>query len=131
MAEQRSALAIELQPGPDTDDEELAELVGRLRGELLDLEVEAVEPAKAGSVPAEAKGAGLLAIGGLVVQFVLRPDVLRGLVTGVQSWLGRQRVRSVKLTLDGDSCEVTGVSSAEQARMIDTWIARHASPSPG
>jgi hypothetical protein len=86
------------------------------------------EPAGAGTAPGDAKGVGLLAIGGLVVQFVLRPDVLHGLVSGVQSWVSRQRVRSVKLTLDGDSCEVTGASSAEQARMIDTWIARHASP---
>jgi len=80
MTEQRSALAIELQPGPHTDDEELAEPAFRLRGEL------------------------------------------------PESWLGRQRVRSVKNMLDGDSCEVTGVFSKEQARMIDAWIARHAGP---
>jgi hypothetical protein len=128
VSEQRSDLAIELQPDPDTDSEELAELAFRLRSELLDLDVEAIELANAGAAPADAKGFGLLQIGGLVVQFVLRPDVLHGLVSGVESWLGRQRIHSVKITLNGDSCEVTGVSSTEQSRLIDAWIARHAGP---
>jgi hypothetical protein len=32
----------------------------------------------------------------------------------------------VKLTLDGDSLEVTGVSSEEQDRLVELWIAREA-----
>ena len=121
-------LAIELLAEPDTDDQELAELAFRLRGELLDLDVEAVEPAAAGQAPADAMGVELLAIGALVVRCVLCPDVLRSVVSGVRSWASRQRMRSVKITLDGDSLELTGVRSAEQERLIDLWIARHAIP---
>ena len=33
---------------------------------------------------------------------------------------------SVKLTLDGDACEVTGMTSADQERLVDLWVARHA-----
>jgi hypothetical protein len=51
----------------------------------------------------------LLALRGLVVQFVLQPEVLTS--DGVRSWLQRQSARSVKLTLAGDSLEVTAVSS--------------------
>ena len=128
MTGEHSELAIELLAEPDTDDQELAELAFRLRGELLDLDVEAVEPAATGQAPADAKGIELLAIGALIVRFALRPDVLRSVVSGVRSWASRQRMRSVKLTLDGDSLEITGPRSAEQERLVDLWIARHASP---
>ena len=128
MTEEHSELAIELLAEPGTDDQELAELAFRLRGELLDLDVEAAEPATAGQAPADSKGIELLAIGALIVRFVLRPDVLRAVVSGVRSWAGRQRACSVKLTLDGDSLEITGPRSADQERLVDLWIARHASP---
>ncbi len=128
MTEEHSELAIELLAEPGTDDQELAELAFRLRGELVDLDVEAVEPATAGQAPADSKGIELLAIGALIVRFVLRPDVLRAVVSGVRSWAGRQRACSVKLTLDGDSLEITGPRSADQERLVDLWIARHASP---
>jgi hypothetical protein len=61
-----------------------------------------------------------------VVQLVLQPGVLASIVEGVRSWLQRQSARSVKLTLDGDSLEVTGVSSEEQDRLVELWIARNA-----
>jgi len=128
MTAEHLELAIELLAGPDTDDQELAELAFRLRGELLDLDVETVEPAAAGQALADAKGIDLLAIGALIVRFALCPDVLRSVVSGVRSWAGRQRVCSVKLTLDGDSLEITGPRSAAQERLVDLWIARHASP---
>jgi hypothetical protein len=59
----------------------------------------------------------LIALGGPVVQFVLQPEVLTSIVDGVRSWLQRQSARSVKLTLDGGSLEVTGVSSEDQDRL--------------
>jgi hypothetical protein len=46
----------------------------------------------------------------------------------LQSWLAGPRQRSVKLELEGDILEVTGMSSADQRRLIANWIARHADP---
>jgi len=126
MGHQHGELAVELESRPDTDSEELAELAGRLRMELLDLDVDAVIPMTAGDAPEGAKGIELLAFGGLVVRFVLRQDVLTSIVDGVRSWLRRQSARSVKITLDGDSLEITGASSVEQDRLIELWVARHA-----
>jgi hypothetical protein len=119
-------LAAVVDAGPDSDAEELAELAQRLRGQLLELDVDAVEPAPGGEAPAGAKGVELLAIGGLVVQFAMKSEVLRSVVDATTAWLGRQQGRSVKLTLDGDTLEVTGVSSDEQRRLVDLWVARHA-----
>jgi hypothetical protein len=119
-------LAAVVDAGPDSDAEELAELTQRLRGQLLELDVDAVEPATEGEAPAGAKGVELLAIGGLVVQFAMKSEILRSVVDATSAWLGRQHGRSVKLTLDGDTLEVTGVSSDEQRRLVDLWVARHA-----
>jgi hypothetical protein len=126
MAAGPGELSVEVQAGSDTDTEELAQLAGRLGTELLDLDVHAVRQPVRGEAPEDAKGAGLLAAGELVVGLVASPEVLASIIDTVRSWLGRNRARSVKLTLDGDALEVTGVSSAEQERLIDLWVSRHA-----
>ena len=127
MDMEQGGLAVRLEGGPDVDDEELAELTRRLRNELLDLDVDDVVPeAAAGEGPAASKGVAIGAIGGLLVQFVLSPEGLRSVVSGVRSWLSRQDIRSVKLSLDGDTCEVSGLDSDEQRRLVDLWIDRHA-----
>jgi hypothetical protein len=123
----QGGLGIRLQAGPDVDDEELAELTGRLRNELLDLGVDDVVPETAsGDAPADSKGLPLGAIGGLLVQFALGPEGLRSVVSGVRSWLSRQRDSSVELTLGEDTIKVSGRDSDEQKRLVDLWIARHA-----
>ena len=53
------------------------------------------------------------------------PATLRAVVGTVKAWLARSAARSVKLELDGDVIEVSGVSSADQQRLIELWIERH------
>ena len=125
MAVGQAELSVELQAESDTDAEELTQITGRLRAELLDLDVDTVRQPVLGEAPEDAKGAGLLAAGELVVGLVATPEVLASIIDAVRSWLGRNRARSVKLTLDGDALEVSGVSSAEQDRLIDLWVSRH------
>jgi hypothetical protein len=48
-------------------------------------------------------------------------------VAAIQGWLGRSQQRSVKLELDGDVLELTGVSSRDQQRLVDEWLRRHSS----
>lgn len=126
MAAGPAEMSVEVQAGSDTDTEELAQLADRLRAEFLDLDLYAVRQLARGEVPEDAKGAGLLAASELVVGLVTSPEVLASIIDTVRSWLGRNRARSVKLTLDGDTLEVTGVSSAEQERLVDLWVTRHA-----
>jgi hypothetical protein len=121
----RDELTVEVEPPADADAEELAQLTNRLRVELLGLDVDAVQSASEGEAPDSSKGIDLLAAGALVVHFVLRQDVLQSIIDGVRSWLGRQHAPSIKLTLDGDSLELTTVSSAEQDRLVELWVTRH------
>ena len=126
MAVGQAELSVELQAAPGADAEELAQLAGRLRAELLDLDVDDVHRPTHGEAPEESKSAGWLAAGELMVRLVTSPEVLAAVIAGVRSWLGRNSARSVKLTLGGDALEVRGVSSAEQDRLIELWVARHA-----
>jgi hypothetical protein len=119
-------LAAVLDAGPDHDAEELLDLTHRLRGELLELEVDAVRLETLTETPEGAKGVELLAFGGLTIEFALKSAMLRSVVDTVVAWLGRQQARSIKLSLDGDTLEVTGASSDEQRRLIEQWVARHA-----
>ncbi len=119
-------LSVELQVGSDIDAEELAELADRLSTELRELDVHAIQRLQSGEAPEDSKGVGWQAAGELVVRLVASPEALVSIIGGIRSWLRRNRARSVKLTLDGDALEVSGVSSAEQDRLIDLWVARHA-----
>ena len=121
----RAELSVTVQATADTDTEELAQLTSRLRDELLSLDVDTVHLASGGDAPDSSKGIDLLAAGGLVVRFALRQELLRSVIDGIRSWLTRQHARSIKLTLDGDSLELTGVSSAQQDRLVELWVMRH------
>lgn len=91
----------------------------------------AVEVTREAESPPGAKGVDVLAAGGLVVGLVNSSAVLQALVRTLQSWLSRHPGRSARLVIGDDSIEVTGISSGEQRRLIETWIARHSEPRDG
>lgn len=126
MAERASQLRLEVDDD-DADPEELADLTARLRSELLELDVEAVERPPGALPPPGSRAAELVAVGTLLASFA-RPELLTGIVAAVRSWLGGSAQRTVKLEMDGDLLELTGVSSQEQRRLTDEWLRRHAAP---
>jgi len=52
------------------------------------------------------------------------------IVQAIQSWVGRRSSRSVKLAIENDSLELTNVSSEDQRRLIESFLARHAPDQP-
>jgi hypothetical protein len=127
MQEQAATLGIQLAVGPEEDPEQVAEATLWLRRELLELDVEAVELPAAGEPPPGSRGVELAALGGLLVT-VGRSQLLGPVVAAVRSWLaGSTQPRTIKLELDGDTLELSGVSSKEQRRLTDEWLARHTS----
>lgn len=111
--------------GPEAGPEEVEELTSRLRRELLELDVEAVELARSGPAPPGTKAVDVLAIGGLIISLA-KSSVLSNVVKTVQQWLGRDGRRSVEIQMDGDVLKLTGASDEEQRRLVDAWISRHA-----
>lgn len=114
-----------LQPNSDVDDNELDELAAELRRRLLeDLDVSAVSRAVSDSIPRNAKSADFTVVGTLVL--TLSPITLRSMFRLVQEWLKHRPVRTAHVIIDDDSIEVTHLTSADQRRLIESFVERHA-----
>jgi hypothetical protein len=122
---QSAQLELSVDAGPGSDADELERLAGSLRAELLELDVDAVEPATAGPAPDGTRAIEALAVGALVVRLVRSPEALAALARTVRAWLGPRSDRRVRIELDGDVLELTGASDAERERLVDAWIERH------
>ena len=123
-ADDLQQVVIALDGGSGTDEVEVAGLTGQLRRQLLDLDVESVEGARGGDVPAGAKPVDPAAVGALVVTLAI--EVLPSVVAAVERWLADRPVRGVKLTIGGDSLEIGNVSEATERRLVEAFLERHA-----
>jgi hypothetical protein len=127
VSENPATLSVQVAVGPDGDAEEVAQATVQLRRELLDLDVDAVGMPPAGEPPPESRAVDVAALGALAVNLA-DSQLLAAVVSAVRSWLVGSPRRSIKLQLGGDALELTGVSSKEQRRLTDEWLARHAPP---
>jgi hypothetical protein len=116
-------VTVVIDGGPGTDDREVAELTSQLRRRLLELEVESVELERGGAIPEGAKPLDPTSIGALVV--TLTTAVLPAALALVDTWLQHRPVRGVKVTIDGDSIEMTDASEAAQQRLLKAFVERH------
>jgi hypothetical protein len=117
-----SDLLVRVTPLVDGDEGEAAGLARWLRAELFDLDVDAVEPVSGGVVPEGAKGLSSVA-GVLVVRWGAAG--LQAVLARIRDWVFRNG-RSVEVTIDGDTVKVTGASWEQQEKIINVWLARHA-----
>jgi hypothetical protein len=125
VTEPTRTLQLELGAGTDADAAEVDALTTGLRRELLKLDVSEVVRPEMGEVPAGTRGADAVAVGALLVT-VAKPEVLGALVATVRSWLSRSASRSARLMLDGDTIDLTDISSEVQERLVEEWLSRHA-----
>lgn len=124
MDEHAATLDVNVTIGPNGDAEELAQATRQLRRELLELDVDSVETPPAGEPPPGSRAVDIATVGALVVNMA-DSQLLAAVIRAVRSWLAGSSRRSIKLGLDGDVLELTGVSSMEQRRLTDEWLARH------
>jgi hypothetical protein len=115
------AIHVAADAGPDG----AAELSYDLRDELMQLDVDDVRFEDEGAPPALAKSGGVLPAGRLAVTVAKSAKSLASAITAVAAWVARVGARSVRIEMDGDVLEVTGVSSADQHALIEAWIERH------
>jgi hypothetical protein len=113
----------------DADAERLAVLTGYLRAELLRLDVvEEVSALPAGEPPPGARVFGVATVGALLVAFGQSFEGLRSVVSVIRDWLNRGAGtgRTLRLELDGDTLELSQASEADQERLIELFIRKHA-----
>jgi hypothetical protein len=131
MDEDPGRLEISLRVGGDVSPLELEDLTAAVRRELLELDVRSVDRVSSGPVPEGARGIELAALGALIVNLGEATPVLGQVVAVIRAWAARSPNRTVKLTLDGDSLELGGMSEHDQHQVVKDWMARHAKPSAG
>jgi hypothetical protein len=129
MTLDRNELEINLEVDDDISPLDMEELTAAMRRELLLLDVQSVDRVSGGPAPEGAKGFELAAIGALIVNLGQAAPVLGQVVAALQAWAARSPNRTVKLSLDGDTLEVGGISESQQHDVIRDWMARHA-PTP-
>jgi hypothetical protein len=125
MDEDLGQVEINFSLGEDVSPLELDELTARLQRELSGLEVESVDRVSTGPAPDGARGIDLAAVGVLLVNLGKATPVLGQVVEVIQAWANRGPNRTVKLTIDGDTLEINGMSEKDQHVVIKDWMARH------
>ena len=112
----------------DADAERLAALTGYLRAELLQLDVEDVTAPLAGEVPPGARAIDAIAVSALLVALGQSSDGLQSVVSVIRGWLRRSGGirRAVRLELNGDTLVLSHASAADQERLIELFVSRHA-----
>ena len=124
MTSDQIRLQLNIDADQEPDVEELAYLTRQLREDLLHLDVETVDLARAGEAPTGTKAVDPVTAGTLLVTLAASGGVITTLINALQSWLTRHERRSLTLEMGGDKLEVTGVSSEEQQRLIEAWLSR-------
>lgn len=112
---------LKINAGPEVDYEKLGDISLQLKEDLLELDVETVDLVSEGKVPVGAKAGESVIWGTLLL--TLSVEALKAVIGYIQSWLGATGCRSVELEISGNKLKVTGTSSKEQQRLIDTFIA--------
>ena len=98
----------------------------RLRAELEELDVDEVTAAAASDAPPGSKGVDVAALGDLLVTMSASGGVFATVVATVRNWLARRDdATSVKLTVDGDTLELSRANAAERADLIQAFISNH------
>jgi hypothetical protein len=124
MSTDLAKLGIRLASAQEADAEAVAEATRQLRRELLELDVDSVESLRSEDPPPGSRAVDVSALGALVVTIAQTP-MLGEIVETVRSWLSRSRQGTIKMELNGDVLELTGISSDEQRRLTDEWLRRH------
>jgi hypothetical protein len=101
-----------------SDDEEVATQTGRLRRNLLELDVEDVRHVSAGPPPAGARAGDMLEIGTLLVALVRAPHIVSSVAQVLSAWISTRNGRSVTVVLNDERIELSGVARDDQRRMM-------------
>jgi hypothetical protein len=113
-------IRIVVDTGPESDERELADATRELRSMLLSRPVESVVIPAGDDAPMLSKSADLQTVGVLLVS--VAPAVITAVTDIVRAWSERQAGRSVRVEIDGNTLELTGISKQQAWRnMEDFW----------
>lgn len=110
-------------------------LARQLHAELRQQDLESIDAVDRAEAPAGGKGAEPAEWGMWLVTLSASGGVLMSLISVAKDWLNRRGSGNrIKITINGDSVELDGASSAEQATLLAAFVRRHQTelpPEPG
>jgi hypothetical protein len=131
MPEDSVSVLITLEADVDADDDTRETLARQLRSELRHVDVDSISEFGGREAPAGAKGAELAEWGVWLVTLSASGGVLTSLISVAKDWLGRRGAGNrIKITINGDSIELDGASSTEQATLLKAFVRRHQNELP-
>ena len=125
MTQSSSHILVQVVGHQDTDAVELDQLARQLRRRLLANNVH-VRLAQAGDIPPGARATDVITIGTLIVTAITSRPILTSILSTIQAYLEVSKARSIKIQIDDDSLEVTGLRLDDQRRLIESFVDRHA-----
>jgi Effector Associated Constant Component 1 len=119
-------LSLVLQPAPGAGAEEAERLGRRLRDELRGADLWEVEAVPGPPPPPGARAVDAASLTELLVTLSAGGGVFVTVLATVRDWLGRQGGgHSIKVTIDGDTLELTNASAADSARLMELFVDKH------
>src|SRR4051812_5655287 len=109
----------------DGDADDLDVATGALRRELLELDVEGVRRPTA-AAPDGTRGGAAAELGSLVVSIASQPAIVTAVLATVGRWVKGRDTRRARIQIGDDVLELEGVSTDDQQRLLDAFVARHA-----
>jgi hypothetical protein len=108
--------------GECQEDSELMDTYSRrLREELLELDVDSVEPSSITDAPKGSKGLGLASVGEMVLSMAPLDYAVSSVVGAVRSFAGRNQC-NVRVDIGSSSIEIQGTSDDDQRKLVDAFI---------
>ena len=105
------------------DSERMEQLTLALRRELLQLDVEDVEPVRTGPAPEGTRAIDVAAVGTLLVTLTSSAAALTGVVNTVRGWLAQgSQGRTVELTIGDKTLKLAGASDEQQDQLIREFL---------
>jgi hypothetical protein len=118
-------LVLRLEPEADTDPGEVERCARQLRTEILETDVDSVEPVVGGLAPSGAKGLDP-ATAEWLITLSASGGVLTTVIGAAKAWVERSgRDHRVAITLDGDKIELDRVTAEEREALVAAFVHRH------
>jgi hypothetical protein len=131
MSDDPMEVVVAFEPCADADPDERDRLARQLRAELRDLDVDGIAETGRGDAPSGAKGVELAEWGVWLVTLSASGGVLTSLIAVAKDWLDRRGAGNrIKITVDGDTLELDGASSAQQTALLEAFVQRHQANRP-
>ena len=122
MESQRERLILHIDAGAEADKEEQARFARRLREDLGQLNVDAVEQVASGPALPGAKGDPVTLT---TLAVTLAPLVVSELMKTLRAWLSRHQHAKVTVESGGEKIVITGSPSKEEQQVMEAFINRH------